>query len=457
MRMNSRSLVPKKALSPARKAAFLVLSKLARDRAAPVSLLHDAPTRGLGSADVDLVTELVYGVLRWQSSLDYIIDSHASRPASGIDPPLLIALRIGLYQIRYLTRVPERAAVDESVKLAHAFGSHRGAKLVNAVLRSACRQPKRPTFPGKEDDPVLYLTVTLSHPEWLARRYLSRMGPDDAEALCLRNNRRPPSDLRVQPPLDVETAREALADEGVIAEPIPFVPRCLRVTSGKPTSSKLYPTGGVFIQEAGSQLIPFLLDASPGDRVLDACAAPGAKATEIAPWISPGLLLAIDERPRRLRLLSALARRLGSRNLVPVGADSRSLPLREPFSRILLDAPCSSLGTLARNPDIKWRLAEEDLARHATVQRQLLDSCAASLSPGGKLVYATCSTEPEENEEVVADFLSRHSHFRIATPGPTFPAEARRLIGSDGALRTEPARDEVDGYYAVILTRFGRC
>lgn len=409
--------------------------------------------RGLRPADVDLVTELVYGVLRWQACLDFVIESHARRAAQDIDLALLVCLRLGLYQIRHLSRVPQRAAVDESVKLAHRFGRRGGAKLVNAVLRSACREPERPILPAREPDPIAYLTITLSHPEWLARRYLARRGLAGAEALCLRNNRRPPTDLRVEPPLELETVREALNREGILAEPFPLVPRCLRVQAGKATSSRLYARGNIFIQEAGSQLIPFLLAASSGDVVLDACAAPGAKATEIAPWIRPASLLAIDKRPQRLSLMAALARRLGSGNVRPVAADSRFLPFRRPFSHILLDAPCSSLGTLARNPDIKWRVGEEDLARHADQQYQLLEASAALLSPGGRLVYATCSTEPEENEEVVVRFLSHHPEFRIAPPSAMLPPAATRLLRPDGTLRSESERDDVDGYFAVALTR----
>ncbi len=439
--------------SPARSAAFSILTDVARKRAAPSALLHEGPSRALSPADTDLLTELVYGVLRWQSLLDHIIEFHARRPSSNIDRPLLIALRIGLYQIRFLSRVPERAAVDEAVKLAHAFGSGGGSKLANAVLRSICRGRDKPQLPRKQDDALRYLAVTLSHPPWLAQRYLSRLGLDRAEALCLRNNRRPPTDLRVEPAFDLETAQVALGQEGITTSRFPIAPRCLRVSSGKATASKLYSTGAVFIQEAGSQLIPYLLGAELGAHTLDACAAPGAKATEVAPWVRPGLLFAVDQRPTRLRLLTSLARRLGSPNLVPIVADSRSLPFHNFFERILLDAPCSSVGTLARNPDIKWRLQETDLRSHAATQGQLLDSCAAQLGPGGRIVYATCSTEPEENEEVIESFLSRHAGFIAAEPPATLPREARHLIGPDQALRTEPGRDNVDGYYAIALTK----
>jgi 16S rRNA (cytosine967-C5)-methyltransferase len=276
---------------------------------------------------------------------------------------------------------------------------------------------------------------------------------DGAEALCRRNNQPPPTDLRIEPPLTREQAQADLAREGVQTAAFSLVPGCLRVTSGKATKSRLYATGLIFIQDAGSQLLPFLLDANPGDRVLDACAAPGAKATEIARWIRPGLLIALDKRPQRLSLMSALARRLGSRNVAAAGADAGALPFRRPFARILLDAPCSSLGTLARNPDIKWRLREEDLGTHAETQGRLLESCAGLLAPGGRLVYATCSTEPEENEDVVTHFLSHHPEFELVPPAETFPEGARRLLEPDGTLRIRPERDEMDGYFGAILRR----
>ena len=449
--MNTKKMSPNP--SPSRSAAFTILNEVARERATPSAILNEKRTQSLSRSDNDLLTEIVYGVLRWQSLLDHIIEFHARRPTSSIDRPLLIALRIGLYHLRYLSRVPERAAVDESVKLAHAFGAKGGSKLVNAALRSLCRERNKPQLPRKEDDALRYLTITLSHPQWLAQRYLSRFGLDRAEALCLRNNRRPPTDLRVEPPLDLETAQLALRQEDISASRFSIAPRGLRVTSGKATASKLYSNGAVVIQEAGSQLIPYLLGAEPGGRTLDACAAPGGKATEIAPWVKPGLLFAVDGRTARLRLLTSLAGRLCSSNVLGIVADSRFLPFHNSFERILLDAPCSSLGTLARNPDIKWRLQEKDLQSHATMQGQLLNSCAAQLSSGGRLVYATCSTEPEENEEVIEKFLSSHTDFTAAKPPATFPTAARHLIGSDHALRTEPGRDDVDAYYATVLTK----
>jgi len=439
--------------SPARRAAFLILRRIAETPLDPAALLHSPITARLSPADVDLATELVYGTLRWQATLDFISEAHARRPMKEIDLPLVLALRIGLYQLRHLTRVPPRAAVDEAVKLAHAFARPAGARLVNAVLRSFCRRPDVPPLPTKGDDPLGYLSITCSHPEWLARRYLERWGLAQAEALSQRNNLPAPMDLRVEPPLEPEEARRLLAQEGVAAEPLTLVAGALRVSSGKPQATSLYREGAIHIQEGGSQLVARLLAAGGKDWVLDACAAPGGKATAIARAAPGGVILAIDRSPGRLALVGSLVERLGLPNLRLLAADSERLPLGRTFTRVLLDAPCSNLGTLARNPDVKWRVHEEDLPRHAARQRGLLASCAAATGPGGTLVYATCSTEPEENEVVVRDFLANHREFEIAEPPPSFPAAARALVDADGAIRTVPSRHGLDGYYAVILRR----
>ncbi len=438
--------------SASRKAAFDVLRKVARAKGDPASFLHHPRLDHLKAQDRDLATELVYGVLRWQNRLDYTLEAFSNRPAKRVDLPVLLALRMGLYQIRFLTRVPWRAAVDESVKLTRAHGPRGAEGFVNAVLRSACRKPDRPTLPAKEDDPLGYLTVALSHPEWLARRYL-RLGMDKAEARCLYHNRPPPSDVRVEPPWDTERVRRALENEGIESEPFHLVPGCLRVFSGKPVQTSLHRSGEIFIQEAGSQLIPFMLGPKAGDDVLDACAAPGAKATELSRWCVPGSVIAVERRLARLTLMSELAKHLGCSNLRPVGGDAAQLPFRATFKHIILDAPCSSLGTLARNPDIKWRIQESDLVDLSKIQYQLLESCCQLLDREGRLVYATCSTEHEENEDLIAEFLEQHPEFRIASPPSSFPAEARKLLDDEGALRIYPERDHMDGYYAVALER----
>jgi 16S rRNA (cytosine967-C5)-methyltransferase len=419
----------------------------------PASLLHDKRLDGLKVQDRDLATELVYGVLRWQNRLDYILEAFSSRPVERVDLPILLALRMGLYQIRFLTRVPERAAVDEAVKLSHIFGPRGTTGFVNAVLRAACRQSDQPALPNKDNEPLRYLTVTLSHPEWLARRYLDNLGLDRAEARCCYHNQIPPQDVRIEPPGEPDQIRLELANEGVESRIFPLVPGSLRIVSGQAGGTSLYKAGRLFIQEAGSQLIPFMLGPRAGNDVLDACAAPGSKATQMSRWCAPGSVIAIERRPRRLKLLADVSKRLGTRNLRPLGADAMQLPFRKKFKYILLDAPCSSLGTLARNPDIKWKLRESDFEALSQKQFQLLQSCSMALEQGGRLVYATCSTEPEENEALIGRFISEQPEFRIASPPQSFPAEAKKLLDADGTLRICPERDEMDGYYAVALER----
>ncbi len=439
--------------SSARSTAFEVLRRLEERSGEPASLLADPRYRSLSSVDRDLAMEIVLGVLRWRASLDWVLAHHASRPLANLDTTILRALRMGLYQIRHLDRVPERAAVDESVRLAEAYGGARGKGLVNAVLRSVLRQPGAPPFPKKEDDPVGYLAAALSHPRWLAERYLHRLGLERAEARCQAQNQTPPVHLRVSARIDVEWAREVLEREGVETAVVSQAPRCLRVLSGALSQSSLLRDGLVFPQDAGSQLVPLLLRVERSDRVLDVCAAPGGKATLIGELASEGSVIAIERRWRRVRLLREISARLSSGNIYPAVADGRSLPFATRFARILLDVPCSGLGTLRRNPDIKWRVEASDLESFAALQLQLLRSASRLLTGEGRLVYATCSTEPEENEQVIERFLSESPGFRRVEAAPSLPELARPLVDADGFFRTSPEHDDMDGYFAAILVR----
>lgn len=391
------------------------------------------------------MTAITYGVLRWRNLLDFVLAAHSNRPLHKIDDVPLTALRMGLYQLRFLSRVPERAAVDESVRLAHSFGASWAASFVNAVLRASLRHPDEPRLPRKEDDPLGYLTETLSHPMWLARRYLDRLGIEVAEARARRQNEPPPVHVRVSPPLSVEDARASLEADDVISEAVSLAPRARRVVGGELRESSLYREGRLCIQDAGAQLVSTLLDVSSGDVVLDVCAAPGGKATALAEQAPDGYVLALDRHHRRTALTRALAVRLGRKNVLPVTADGTRLPVARSFERILLDVPCTGLGTLRRNPDIKWRVTENDLPRHRALQRELLNAAAAKLAPGGRLVYATCSSEPEENQDVVNAFLADEPAFRLV-PAPV-------LGTSEGFFETRPERDDTDAYFAAILTR----
>jgi 16S rRNA (cytosine967-C5)-methyltransferase len=430
-----------------------VLRGVSERRGEPSALLAQERYRNLSHADRDLAMEIVFGVLRFQSSLDWVLAHHARRPLEQIDPTLVRALRIGLYQIRHLDRVPERAAVDESVRLALAFGAARGKGLVNAVLRSVLRQREIPPFPRKDQDPVGYLTHTLSHPRWLAERYLARLGLDRAEARCQAQNRIPPIHLRVSTRINLEEAREGLKRDGIETELVPEAPRGLRVLSGAPSASPLLSRGLLYPQDAGSQLVALLLEVRRTDRVLDVCAAPGGKATATAELVPEGSVIAIERRRQRARLLRDISARLHAENVHPLVADGRSLPLSTNFARILLDVPCSSLGTLRRNPDVKWRVQASDLETLADTQLGLLRASSRLLTEDGRLVYVTCSTEPEENEAVVERFLSESPGFRRIEAAASLPERARHLVDADGFFRTSPEHDDMDGYFAAILVQ----
>ncbi len=432
--------------------AFEVLRGVEQKRGEPAALLHASRYAALSATDRDLATEIAYGVLRWRNRLDFVLSHHSKRPLEKIDGSILTALRIGLYQILFLDRVPDRAAVDEAVRLAHDFAASGGAAFVNGVLRNALRHPGEPALPTRDTDPLGYLRDSLSHPEWLARRYVEKLGLDDAETRCRRQNEPPPVYVRVSRRINLDRAQEEL---GVESERVAILPHGLRAYSGKLRGSKLFKQGLAIVQDAGSQLIPHLLEPSQDDVVLDVCAAPGGKATALAEIAHRGKVIALDRRPRRAVVMKDLASELGITNLVVVAADGRKLPLRQTrrFHRILLDAPCSSLGTLRHNPDIKWRVAKRDLERHHELQLQLLRASARALESGGRLVYATCSTEREENQDVVAAFVDSTPGFRVVPAHESLPERARHLVSSEGFFETTPERDNMDAYFAAILTR----
>ncbi len=439
-------------LSPARRVAFLVLRKT-ESGGDPGSLLHSPLVEGVTDADIGLATEIVYGTLRWQGELDFVLSHFSRRALQNIAQPLLAALRIGLYQMRHLSRVPSRAAVDQSVHLARRFGPPGGSAFVNAVLRNAARRPESPSLPVASDDPLGFLTATLSHPRWLARRYLDRLGLEAATARCRWNNKAPPVYLRVDPPLEPDEAARQLAEEGVVTQPAHLAPRALEVLNGSPRGTKLHADGKIYIQDAGSQLIAWLLSGPDRTSVWDACAAPGSKATAISRQGGAPLVVATDHRYRRVRLLVELAGCCGCKNLRALVADALYPPFVSSFEHILLDVPCTSLGTLARNPDIKWRVTPQKLSELSDIQHDMLRSAATLLAPGGRLVYATCSTEPEENENVIARFLETNPAFGIVSPRELLRPGVHGVVDENEHIHLLPERDATDGYFAAILTR----
>ncbi len=445
-------------MSPARLAAYEALRAIDRGRVDAATAL--ASTRDVLSdpRDRSLAAELVLGTLRWRAQLDHLIRWAGNRALDRFDPEVLDILRLGAYQLFHLDRVPAAAAVDDAVDLAKRAKRRSACGAVNAILRRLSRSRDRLPLPA-EDTPLEYLSVTLSQPRWLAARWLDRMGFADARTWATFSNEPAPLTLRAN---TLQTSRDALAEtlrgEGIVVEPARYAPDALIVSSGNPLSAPMAESGLFLAQDEASQLVGAFAAAAPGERVLDACAAPGGKTTQMAATMKDtGLVVATDVRPRRVSLLAASVRRSGAAHVHIARADvTRPLPFEAAFDCVLLDAPCSSLGTIRRDPDVKWRRTEADLPGLADAQRQMLHQAADVVRPGGRLVYATCSSEPEENDLVVDAFLAAHPEFAAVDPrstGRSIPPGVLACLDTNGRLRTTPHQHGLEAFFAAWLVR----
>ncbi len=433
--------------------AARVLERVAaRGAFADRALEAELGRRRLEPRDAALATELVYGTLRWQRYLDWLLGPCARRRLDGLDPRVLAALRMSAYQLTFLDRVPAFAAVNDAVTLARAAGSGAAA-FVNAVLRAFTR-PGRPQ-PAEPHDPVDALALRRSFPTWLAARWVARRGSAEAEALMGAMNERAPLTLRTSLRRTTRTAlaERLAAEHGVNTRPTAWAPEGLVVLDpgGPPSAWRPFAEGLCVVQDEASMLVARLLEPVPGETVADVCAAPGTKTTHLAELMDDqGRVLAFDPQPGRLGLVRAAAARLGLDSIRTFEGRVEALASRFPAAcdAVLVDAPCSNLGVLRRNPEVKWRRRPEDLPRLAGRQQAILTAAAGMVKPGGRLVYATCSLEPEENEEVVGAFLAGHPEFQLAPP-TAFPLP----LDADGWLRCLPHRHGTDGFTAVRLRR----
>lgn len=392
-----------------------------------------------------LLTRLAYGVETWRGRLDWTLDALSDGRLTSFDPAVRAALRLGLFQLRFLDRVPAHAVVDTSVELAkrHTKG---GARVVNAILRRSLREDEPPP-PPEDEDLAAHLAIRWSHPAWLVQRWLDERGREATESLLAANNEPGPSAFRVDlRQISREDAILALAAREVTAHPSPLAPAAIVIegpVSAVAEFEWLAPQG------VASQIVARMVAPEPGARVLDLCAAPGGKASALAEEMSTGLVVASDRTPGGVSRVAD--RRTGRDRLVVLRADGTRPPLRTgSFDVGLVDAPCSGLGTLRAHPDVRWRREPADVARLAALQRRLLDAAATLIRPGGRLVYATCTLVAEENEETVAGFLATHPAWQRDDPRERL-ADAARFVGDDLALRTAPDRDGLDGFYAVVL------
>ena len=437
------------AVSPSRAAAFEVLRRVEEEGAFAAPLLA---ALDLSAEDRGLCYELVLGVLRRQSWLDRLAAHLAGRDAASLDAPVRRALRLGLYQLRFLTRVPARAAVNESVNLVHAARMRSAAPFVNAVLRRADREREFDPAAAVRD-PLERAAVETSHPAWLLRRWAEAFGREEARAFAHANNSGAPAAFRLNP-LRAESAAvvERLREAGAVVTPSRLAPGAWRVEGGGALLRELAEAGAVYMQDEASQMVAHVLDPRPGERLLDACAAPGSKATHLAALAADrAVVVAGDLYAHRLRLVAESAARQDLKSVRPFILDAEAgLPFQdEAFDRVLVDAPCTGTGTLRHNPEIRWRLRPSDIGELAARQRRILTAAARVVRRGGRLVYSTCSVEREENEEVVADFLRHHPAFRQSAAAP---APAPTLL-PDGSARTWPHRDDTDGFYVAAFEK----
>ena len=413
----------------------------------------------LPAADRAFATELVYGTLRWRGRIDYLLAQVLDRDLEKLEPLVATALRLGAYQLLFSENVPASAAVDESVRCVRAAGVERATGYVNAVLRRLAAEHDTIALPELSSDPLGHLTHALSLPGWIAERWLELYGPEQAAALAEASNAPPPLTIRANP---LRSTRDGLLDELRMRFPDAAPCRLARHgivlgRRGNPALDPAFLDGRFTVQDESSQLAVALLDPRPGERVLDVCAAPGGKATAIAERVAPtGQVLALDRHRRRLDLVQRNARRLAVPGLRTCQRDATrafgELAGEAPFDRVLLDAPCSGLGTLRRNADARWRIGPDDPRRLAEIQRTMLSNAAAVVGAGGVLVYSTCTVLPEENEAVVRSFLDGSAEFRMAELGDLAP-ELAPVLCEDGFMRCLPHVHDSDGFFAARMER----
>ena len=430
-----------------RLAAFAALQGLEHGASWAQAWERAAERAAPGALDRRFAHELVSGSLRWRGRLDWILGLHLDRSLSRLEPDVRVVLRLGLYQLLEVVRVADHAAVHETVELAK-LACPRAAGYVNAVLRAALRGRDAVSFPDRERDPVGYLVAALSHPEWLVRRWLGRFGLAAAEALCAYDNRRP--DLCLRPNRRRTTGAELLLRLPG-SEPGRWAPEAVRCPGPAYGGARqLVGAGLASVQDESGMLVAPLLEPRPGERCLDLAAAPGGKACHIAELLDgTGSVVALDRSPARLERVRDNVRRLGLDNVLVAEADSRTLAAR-PADAVLVDAPCTGLGVLARRPDLRWRKHSGDLARSQKLQLELLEAAARHVRAGGRLVYSVCSFEPEETLEVVRRFAASHPEMRLEDgPGP------QALRAAPGILYSLPQSHGIDGGFAARWRRHG--
>jgi 16S rRNA (cytosine967-C5)-methyltransferase len=435
----------------ARAAAAWVLERTLGARS-PVDTFLDGAQAPLDERDQSLLRELVLGSLRWLRRLDGVILAASNRPLEEIDPRLLPLLRVAAYQLLFLDRVPAHAAVNEAVEQATHLTHRGGASFVNAVLRRIARSPKLAAWPVAEREPVQRLAAEKSHPDFLVARWVERFGLARTAQLLDANNRMKPLQLLAfRDRGGREALAEALIDEGVDVEPSTISPLGLSVRSGNPFTTAAFARGLFYVQDEASQAAALVPPPGPGDRVLDAAAAPGGKTFALQAYEPTLRVIAADLSLPRALILRANASRLG--RVVPLlVSDAAAAGLRGGFDRVVLDLPCTGTGTLRKNPELKWRISESEIGRLAAQAGRMLDGGAPLVRVGGLLVAVTCSLEAEENEQVIERFLGATPGFAPVDLSAALGSPADRAVAGPGMWRLFPGGDH-DGFTVHVVRR----
>jgi 16S rRNA (cytosine967-C5)-methyltransferase len=446
----------KKPGASARGIAVEILDRIELKRAYAEPLLDSylAGKNSMDTRDKGLVTELVYGVLRNRNSLDWIIAQTYTGDFDSLETTVRNILRTGIYQLVHTDRIPHFAAVNEAVMTAKRRRPAT-AGLVNAVLHKTLTIKNDIHWPDMTVDPVKAISIIHSHPQWMVKRWTERYPLDETIAICRENNTIPPLTARINTlKISRDKAILALKKEGISAVPTIFSPEGITIS---PNAKELRETdafhqGLIRVQDEASQLAAHLLAPQSGDQVLDLCAGSGGKTLHLAALMqNKGKITAADIHYNKLKLLLSEANRLGVTIIRTIQADGaeRNRVFRENFDKILVDAPCSGLGTLRRNPEIRWRLQSNEIKTFKKKQKRLLQTAAGYLKPGGSLAYCVCTTTAEENEEVAFEFLEDNKEFKLKSP-PNFPAG---LISKRGFLRTFPHLHGTDGFFGALFAR----
>ena len=414
--------------------------------------------------DRAFVNNIVQGVLRWRLRLDWIIRQFSAFPLKKLDEDILNILRMALYQIFFMDRVPESAAVNEAVNLSRAIkGPRHVISFVNGILRAVCRGRGDIRFPDRERDGVQYLSAFYSYPAWLVEKWIRELGGEAAEALLSAQNRIREINIRAN---TLRTGRDALVDalirDGINAAPLRWSPQgiVLEGFRGRVDPLEAFKNGLFQVQDQSAQIASHLLSVEAGDRVLDICAGFGGKSTHLAELMGgEGLVVSLDNNRERLARLASNAERLGIKNISPIEADA-SVPLsplfQEKFNRVIIDAPCSGLGVISRHPDIKWNRQEEDIPRLAAMQKRFLDAAVSVVEKGGELLYVVCTVSREENEGVVREFLEGHRDVSLVDLRRQAPGWCMDLVDDQGFFRAYPHIHNMDGFFAALFRKNGR-